>query len=152
MEELGKILPRALKNHVRGERAPVLAVLAGVWPRVAGKAMAEQARPLAFSSGTLTLAVHCPTWAAQLQGLRQEICGAINRALGGTVVRHLRVKLVARDEAGAQAAVELPRAPALAIGPGRPDMAALETLGPELRAVVSRSFAKYFARPAGKVH
>jgi len=153
MEELGKILPRVLKKHARGERAPVLAALVGVWPQAAGKAIAEQARPLAFSAGTLTLAVACPTWAAQLKGLREEIRGAVNQTLGRQLVRQVRVKLVSGDDAALRAASPgKARGGTFTASWSEPDLPALAGLDPELRQVVARSFAKYFARPDRKAN
>lgn len=154
MEELGKILPRILSKHVRGERAPVLAALTGVWPQVAGKAIAEQARPLAFSAGTLTLAVTCPTWAAQLNGLREEIRNAINQALGRKLVRQVSVKLMSERDAavGTAPAHGGSGEAAFTLSLGEPDFPALAELDPELRQVVARSFAKYFARANRKAN
>lgn len=154
MEELGKILPRVLKKHARSESGPMLAVLAGIWAQAAGKAIAEQARPLAFSAGTLTLAVGCPTWAAQLQGLREEIRCAINRTLGRAIVRQIRVKLVSGGPAALRAASpDRARAGANFTAPfSELDLPALAGLDPELRQVVARSFAKYFARPDRKAN
>lgn len=154
MEELGKILPRVLRKHLGGDSAPVMAALAGLWPQAAGKAIAEQARPLAFSAGTLTLAVGCPMWAAQLKGLREEIRRAINQTLGRKVVRQVRVKLVTGHAASIGAAPSRKgRGEAvLAVSWNEPDLPALADLDPELREVVARSFVKYFARPDGKAN
>jgi len=153
MEELGKILPRVLKKHARGERTALLAALTGVWPQAAGKALAEQARPLAFSAGTLTLAVACPTWAAQLKGLHEEIRSAINQTLGRALVRQIRVKLVSAGEyAGAHAGAKGRQKAALDVIWPEPDLPALVGLDPELRKIVSRSYGKYFARADRKVN
>jgi len=152
MEDLGNILPRVLKKHVRGESGPVMAVLTGVWPRVAGKAMAEQARPLEFSAGRLTLAVACPNWAVQLEGLREEIRSAINQALGRAVVRQVRVKLVSRDGHVAGAAARRAEAAPVSAKWIDADLPTLAQLEPELRETVSNSYAKYFARCHRKVN
>lgn len=153
MEDLGNILPRVLKKHIRSESDPVMAVLTGLWPRVAGKAMALQARPLEFSAGKLTLAVSCPNWAVQLKGLREEIRSAINQALGRALVRQVRVKLVGHhDDDGARgAATREERAP-LAPKWIDADIPTLAQLDPELREIVSRSYVKYFARRDRKVN
>jgi len=151
MEALGNILPRVLKRHVRSESGPVMAILTGVWPRVAGKAMAEQARPLEFSAGRLTLAVTCPNWAVQLKVLREEIRSAINQALGRAVVRQVRVKLVSYDIGARTGARGDETAPILAKW-SDPDLPTLSQLDPPLREVVSNSYAKYFARRDGKVN
>ena len=93
MDELGKLLPRFLNKHVRGDQPPVLEVLAPLWQRVAGRAMAEQSRPVAFGSGTLTLATSSVSWATELRGLQDEIRTAVNRTLGRQLVKRVRVRL-----------------------------------------------------------
>ncbi len=153
MEDLGNILPRVLKKHVRGESAPVLAVLAGVWPRVAGKAMAEQSRPVSFSAGTLTLAVTCPNWAVQLKGLSEVIRKAANEALGRPAVRQVRIKLAdLNEDAGRKPAAKPEHGRQLAADSVEADIPALAKLAPELREIVARSFAKYFAHSDRKVN
>lgn len=155
MEKVGKILPRVLNKHVRGERPPVLAVLTGIWPGVAGKAVAEQARPLAFAWGTLTLAARCPIWVAELHRLREEVRAAVNRALGGPIVKQVRVQLAAESNQnggeGEPAADPRP-APALDWSRVAGDLTAPADLDPDLHAMLSRSFAKYFARANRKVN
>src|SRR5579859_7406876 len=94
MEEFGIIVPRALKTYVRRDDAPLLAVIAGMWTRVAGKAIAEQAQPLAFSAGALTLGTSNESWAVELQALGSEICAAVNKGLGQQLVKRVRVGLV----------------------------------------------------------
>jgi hypothetical protein len=149
MDEIGKILPQFLRKHVRGERAPVLEVLTPLWPRVAGKAMARQARPAAFGGGTLTLVTGNPSWAIELRGLREEIRAAVNRALGQPVVKQLRVRLdPAMGENDIQETVRSSPVPVELLGGG----AAEANLDPEVRAVLARSFAKYFARGGGRVN
>jgi hypothetical protein len=152
MEDLGNILPRVLKKHARSESGPMLAVLAGVWPRAAGKAIAQQARPLAFSAGILTLAVACPNWAVQLNGLREEIRSAINKTLGRALVRQVRVKLVRDGAAGVAPRSKHEKRASIAVAWTEPDIPALAGLDPELREIVSRSYGKYFARSDRKVH
>jgi hypothetical protein len=153
MEEFGRIVPRALKQHVRRDQAPLLAVVTGLWPRVAGKAIAEQARPVAFSAGALTLTTSSDAWAVQLKGLSGEICAAVNKALGQPLVKQLRVRLV-RD--GGVTSGQLSPAPATPQPPpaasgctglqSGADSGALAALDPETREILSHSFAKYFAR------
>lgn len=94
MEEIGKLLPSIFKNQFRREDARVVEVLGPLWARVAGRSIAEHSRPLTFVTGTLTLATTCPTWAAQLRQMTEEIRGEINRFLGCLVVKKLRVQLV----------------------------------------------------------
>lgn len=163
MEEAGKILPRLLKRHVRGAHAPLLAVLAPLWPRLAGKALAQHARPTAFDAGTLTLATSCPSWATELHRLREEIRAVINSAFGQPLVERLRVRLAPEigakpeDSAGSESAILDTGVPP---GVGRlwkcmesPVWTDAEAnLPPELREVLARSFAKYFARDAARIN
>lgn len=158
MEEFGKILPRVLKTHTGGERPPVLEMLAPLWLRVAGRAMAEQSRPVAFTDGTLTLATPNRCWATELRALRNEVRSAINRALGRNVVKHVRVVLASQIPAlnpvGAESADHsrtesvpnaVDAASAIVNTLGLP-----ATLDAETRALIGRSYAKYFR--GGKVN
>lgn len=152
MEKVGKILPRVLNKHVRGERPPVLAVLTGIWPGVAGKAVAEQAKPLAFAWGTLTLAARCPIWVTELHRLREEVRAAVNRALGGPIVKEVRVQLAAESSWDSCEGADPRPAPALEWSRAAGDLPAPADLDPDLHAMLSRSFAKYFARGDRKVN
>ena len=73
MEEVGNILPAVFKRRLRLGGATVADILAPLWARVAGKAMAEQSRPVAFEAGTLTLETGCPSWAVELRRMAEEI-------------------------------------------------------------------------------
>jgi hypothetical protein len=130
----------------------MMAVLTGVWPRVAGKAVAEQARPLEFSAGRLTLAVACPNWAIQLKALREEIRRALNEALGRAVVRQVRVKQVSHDDVGARAAARVEETAPISAKWIDPDLPALAQLEPQLREIVSKSYVKYFTHSDRKVN
>lgn len=92
MEEIGKSLPAVFKRRAPRDEPQWVEVLGLLWPRVAGKAVAEHSRPVAFGSGTLTLSTPCETWAAQLRQLEEEILEAVNAFLGGAVVKELRVR------------------------------------------------------------
>jgi hypothetical protein len=159
MEEVGRIVPRALKKHVRRDEAPLLAVVTGLWSRVAGRAIAEQARPAAFSAGTLTLSSDSESWAVQLQALSGEICAAVNKALGQHLVKHLRVRLNQRRGSGVGEPTMKPEAPQVPpVAPGWPelqtgiDTTSVEGLDPEIRQALSHSFAKYFARAQQRIN
>ena len=156
MEEVGKILPRVLRKQVRGERPPVLEVLAGLWPNVAGKSMAEQARPVAFRDGILTLVTASESWAIQLRGLREEIRAAANRALGRPLVKQLRVRLTLDpgfEPSPDSQNTESRSAPACLEEDARASAGLPLDLDPEIRAILARSFGKYFGRNAtGKIN
>lgn len=96
MEEIGKLLPGVLREQVRRSGPRLIEILDPLWRRVAGKAMAQHCRPVAFDAGTLTLATDCPTWSAQLRQMAEEIRAKVNSFLGDPVVKKLRILKVAR--------------------------------------------------------
>ncbi len=96
VEEIGKSLPVLFKHHVRRAEPQLAEVLEPLWARVAGRAIAEHSRPVAFGSGALTLEASCETWAAQLRQMHAQIAEAVNGFLGAPVVKALEVR-VARD-------------------------------------------------------
>lgn len=98
MEEIGNILPNVFRRHVRREDPRVTEILASLWPRIAGKLVAEHSRPVAFASGTLTLAVNSGCWAKELQHLTEEIRARVNACMGGPVVKKLRVSCASKSE------------------------------------------------------
>ena len=91
MEEIGKILPKVLKPQLSCFEPPVVEVLAPLWIQVAGKVLAKQCRPVAFSGGTLTLATDDADWAKPLQQVADEIRTHVNNFLGKPVVKRLRI-------------------------------------------------------------
>jgi len=151
VEEIGKLLPAIFKRQVRRNDPKMIEILAPLWTRVVGKGMARQSRPTAFEAGTLTLVTSCPSWAAQLRQMSEEVRAQVNNYLGGAVVKRLRVRVLLDTdpvEASApQETVALERAPALQ---PLPDGAV--QLEPEMTGMLERSYAKYFARQKTKVH
>lgn len=151
MDEIGKILPAAFKAQVRRADAALVEILAPLWPRVVGRGIAQQVRPVAFAAGTLTLATACPTWAAQLRQMAEEIRAQINNFLGSPVVKKLRVQHVSRMDS-----VELPapprKSPLNLEASGLPAPEGVDKLDPEISGILERSFAKYFARGKKPVH
>jgi len=151
VEEIGKILPAVFKRHVRQSEPALAELLASLWPRLVGKAIARQSRPVAFEAGTLQVVTSCPTWAAQLRQLAEEIRAEINGHLGGPVVKKLRIQY--EPKAGANETATPARvshsAPEIPTGRVLDGTARLE---PELSGVLQHSFAKYFSRRERKVH
>ena len=91
MEEIGKILPNVFKSQLSCLEPPVLEVLAPLWPRVVGKTLAKQCRPVSFVAGTLTLATDDATWAEALRPMVEEIRGNVNQFLGKCLVRRVKI-------------------------------------------------------------
>jgi predicted nucleic acid-binding Zn ribbon protein len=150
MEEIGKTLPKVLQTQLSRLEPPVVEILAPLWAHVAGKGLAKECRPVAFSSGTLTLATEDPDWAEPLQQMAEEIRAHVNNFLGKPVVRHLRILSVRKLARGGKSQQQLedlsvseskrrdwPR-----WGPGMPSVA------PE---VIGHSRVKYSSRKRAKV-
>jgi hypothetical protein len=118
---------------------------------VAGKALAKECRPVAFSAGTLTLATEDADWAEALQQMAEEIRAHVNNFLGKPVVKHLRIlslrKLDHADRSRRRpedlSALERKRRDWPGQGPG---------MASDMAEVIGESRAKYFGRKRGKVH
>ena len=65
----------------RAEPATTLARVQRVWPRVAGSALADSARPVAERDGVVTVACESAVWANELQLLAGELLPRLNAAL-----------------------------------------------------------------------
>ncbi len=150
MEEIGNILPKVLQPQLSRLESPVVEVLAPLWSRVAGKALAKECRPVAFSAGTLTLATDDHDWAEPLRQMAEEIRAHVNNFLGRPVVTRLRIisarKLVRGDRSQQQ-----PEDLSVSESNGRdwprrtPGMA---SVAPQ---AIGRSRVKYFSRKREKV-
>ena len=150
MEEIGKILPKVLQPQLSRLEPPVVEVLAPLWTRVAGKALARQCRPVAFSAGTLTLATDDADWAEPLQQMAEEIRAHVNNFLGKPVVKHLRILRVGKLHGSDRAQRRPENLPVSK--PNRKDWPGkVSGLAPDTAQVIGRPYAKYFGRKRGKV-
>lgn len=95
MREISAVFPAIFRGYLRGGDPRVVEILAPLWPRVAGKAIAANSRPVAFAAGTLTVAAAGP-WAVQLAFLSEEIRAAINAYLGREVVKKVTLRKASR--------------------------------------------------------
>ena len=148
MEEIGVLLPKVLKPQLSRLEPPVIEVLAPLWTRVAGKALARQCRPVAFSAGTLTLAADDADWAEPLRQMAEEIRAHVNNFLGKPVVKHLRilpVRQFERSEALTRQPQNLP-----ASHKHWPGQESATAAG--IAQVVRRPHSKYSERKRGQVH
>ncbi|MGD0012462.1 MAG: DUF721 domain-containing protein [Terriglobia bacterium] len=149
MEEIGKILPKVLKPQLSRLEPPVVEVLAPLWTRVAGKALARQCRPVAFSAGTLTLATDDADWAEPLQQMAEEIRAHVNDFLGKPLVKHLRILRVGKVGRSNRAQRRPENLPVSK--PNRKDWPGkVSGVAPDLAQVIGRPYAKYFGRKHGK--
>ncbi len=152
MEEVGKILPSILSRHLHRGNLRLVEVLTALWSPAVGKGIAQHTKPVAFVSGTLTLATACPSWAAQLGLMSEELRAEINSFLGRAVVRKLRVchlpSLVLENGSPESETANRrfePRESKLAGASSKPTFE-LASLDPEIARFVEDSFAKYFCK------
>ena len=150
MEEIGKILPKVLKPQLSRLEPPVVEVLAPLWSRVAGKVLAKECRPVAFSAGTLTLATDDADWAEPLQQMGEEIRAHVNDFLGKPVVKHLRILRVGK--VGRSNRAEQRPENLRVSKPDRKDWPGkVPVLALDMAQVVGRPSAQYSGRKRGKV-
>jgi hypothetical protein len=116
---------------------------------VAGKALAKQCRPVAFSAGTLTLATDDAEWAEPLQQMAEEIRAHVNNFLGKPVVKHLKILRFSKLDHSDRPPwwpENLPLSKARRKGwPGKVSGGA-----PDPAEVTGRPYVKYFRRKPGK--
>ncbi|MGH9445961.1 MAG: DUF721 domain-containing protein [Terriglobia bacterium] len=154
MEQVGNIVPKALRRQLLCRKPPVREVLFPLWARVVGRLIAQHSRPAAFAGGVLTITVSSKPWAAELHDMSEQIRTQVNAFLGSAVVQKIRVLHRPDFEAPADAHPSLtPANPAPEAGP-LPDNAdsilwpaGKVGIDPELVGIVERSFVKYFSRP-----
>jgi hypothetical protein len=150
MEEIGILLPKVLKPQLSRLEPPVIEVLAPLWTRVAGKALARQCRPVAFSAGTLTLAADDADWAQPLRQMAEEIRAHVNNFLGKPLVKHLRILRVGKLDRSHRAQWRPDNLPVSK--PNRKDRPGkVSEVAPNMAQVIGRPYAKYFGRKHGKV-
>lgn len=146
MDEIGKVLPSLFRKQIGRAEPHVLEILVPLWPRIAGKTMAQHSQPARFASGVLTLAADCATWGTQLQHMTEDIRAGINGFLGQPLVKKLRIKTVAQPSLFSSA-----RCSPGTVTPAPPvvdqavDLNAIADR--EVASALARSYAKYFNRP-----
>jgi hypothetical protein len=146
VDEIGIILPSLFRKQIRRAEPHLLEILLPLWPRIAGRTMAQHSQPSFFASGVLTLATDCATWGTQLRQMTEEIRAEINGFLGQAIVKKLRIKTVTQPRPFSP-----PRlSPETALPPPALVERAMDTTAiadPEIVSVLATSYAKYFNRP-----
>src|SRR2546427_9912926 len=109
-ESPGELLKRSALTSLRAmlrsaasalgvERAAHEALIAEMWPEIAGREAAAHAHPAELRGTTLLVDVEPGLWVQELSARRGQFVGAINRRLGGRVVAEIRIR-PGRDAAG----------------------------------------------------
>src|SRR5271167_2934498 len=137
---------------MQGGDSRLVGLLSALWPRAVGKGIAQHSRPVSFVSGTLTLATTCPSWAAQLGQMGEEVRATINGFLGRPLVRSVRVRQTPslvlhsdRSKVGTRNWELETEKPKLASPDSKPVLE-LGNLDPEIAPLVEEAFARYFSR------
>jgi hypothetical protein len=149
MEEIGKILSKVLSPQFSRLEPPVIEVLTPLWSQVAGKALAKECRPVAFSAGTLTIATADPDWVAPLKQMADEIRAHVNKFLGRPVVRHLRIECT-QELTRSSRSPRQGESPAISEPVDWPLERPRPTSG--MTEPIGRSLVKFVARKHEKVH
>jgi hypothetical protein len=145
VEEIGKLLPALFKKQIRRAEPRLIEILVPLWPRIAGKTMAQHSQPAYFASGVLTLATDSTTWGTQLRQMTEEIRAEINGFLGQPIVKKLRIKAVPQPGLFSSLPASRETVPP---APAR-DEKAMDTApiaDPEIASALASSYAKYFTR------
>lgn len=74
------------------ERAAHEALIAGMWPEIAGSQIAAHARTAELRGSTLLLEVDPGLWVQEVSARRGQFIEAINRQLGARVVAEIRIR------------------------------------------------------------
>ena len=159
MEQVGKILPFILGKRLPREGSRLVEFLTALWPQAVGQGIAQHSRPVTFVSGTLTLATACPSWAAELGQMSEELRAEINTYLGKPVVRKLRVRYAPSLSLERNWKLETGKSTSkfetentgnrkLETGNWKLEKPALQLTGldPEIARCVKEAFRKYFSR------
>ena len=84
MHKAGDILNKVVRRFDRPEAT--LAWLSGLWPSIAGTALAAHTRPVRFDRGMLGVAADSKAWQQQVESMKRELRDRVNRAWGGNLV------------------------------------------------------------------
>ncbi len=146
MDEIGKLLPALFKKQIGRTEPHLLEILNPLWPRIAGKPMAQHSQPAVFASGVLTLNTDSAAWDKQLRYLAEEIRAKINGFLGQPIVKKVRIRTVTQPGLFSLPRDERATAP-IASPAAQKGMNTDCIADPEVALALASSYAKYFSRP-----
>lgn len=87
---IGDVLDHLMAEQVFARGMPV-ARLAASWTDLVGERLASETAPASFEDGVLTVTATSGPWGAQARFLHEEIRRRADEALGGEVVRAVRI-------------------------------------------------------------
>jgi predicted nucleic acid-binding Zn ribbon protein len=87
---IGEVIDDLMAEQVFARGMPV-ATLAASWSSVVGERLAAETAPATLEGGVLTVTATSGPWGAQARFLHEEIRRRADEALGGGVVRSVRV-------------------------------------------------------------
>lgn len=90
VRSVGEALDRLVHELGLDDRRPAVAVQER-WREVAGPEVAAHAAARKLEDGLLTVEVDDPAWATHLRFLAPSLAASLNEAVGGAVVREIRV-------------------------------------------------------------
>ena len=141
LEESSQVMYRALKQAGLSDHAQRLHIFQ-CWRDAVGPKISARTTPDMFRAGVLFVKVATPTWQQELSYLKIEIIAKLNKALGKSMIRELKVICGSRSPAQgkAQEAKRIPR-------PAPRDYAAASAIStpiacPVLRAAFENLMAK----------
>jgi|SoimicmetaTmtHAB_FD_contig_31_2735850_length_583_multi_3_in_0_out_0_2 predicted nucleic acid-binding Zn ribbon protein len=90
---IGNVLDELLEQDELSRGIPI-ATLMRRWPELVGERLGTATRPASLEGGILTVSASDGPWGAQAKYLTEEIRSRADEALGGGVVRAVRVVIV----------------------------------------------------------
>jgi predicted nucleic acid-binding Zn ribbon protein len=87
---IGSVLDELLEQDELSRGIPI-ATLMRRWPELVGERLGSATRPTALEGGILTVSASDGPWGAQARYLTEEIRTRADEALGGGVIRAVRV-------------------------------------------------------------
>ena len=87
---IGDVIDHLMAESVLARGMPV-ARLAASWAELVGERLASETAPASFEDGVLTVTATSGPWGAQARFLHDEIRRRADEALGGNVVRAVRI-------------------------------------------------------------
>lgn len=89
---IGELVGHLLGKY-RRESDKELTRIWDLWEDTVGELIAENTRPAAFKGKILIVHVTSSTWMQQLQFLKKDIIGKVNKVLGEEVVEEIKFRI-----------------------------------------------------------